>query len=100
MGNRLDLHDLLLSIAGPNVYFQAPSNINMKYPAIRYSVNKIGNTYANNIVYNQNLSYSITVISRDVEDSIVDEISKLPTCSFDRQYISDNLYHTVFNIYY
>lgn len=98
MGSRLDLHNLLLSIGGPNVYYQAPTS--MIYPAIQYSKNRIENNHANNIVYNQNVSYSITVISRTVDDEIVSKISKLPKCKFDRGFIKDNLHHNIFNMYY
>ena len=98
MGNRLKLHALLLTIAGPNVYYKAPSV--MIYPAIKYERNKIENKHADDSVYYQKTSYSITVISKIVDDDIVDKISRLPQCSFDRQYVADNLYHNVFNMYY
>lgn len=100
MNSRLDLHNLLLSIAGPNVYYQAPNNLVMKYPAIVYSKSKLNNKYADDSVYYQKTSYSITVISKVVDDLIVDRISKLPGCSFDREFIANNLYHDVFNMHY
>lgn len=98
MGSRLGLHNLLLSIGGPNVYYQAPSS--MVYPAIKYEIKNIENTHANDSVYYQKKLYSITVISRTVDDNIVSKISMLPLCLFDRYYVSDNLHHTVFNLYY
>ena len=100
MHNRLSLHELLISIAGPNVYYQAPNNLGMKYPAIKYEKNKITNKYADDSVYHQKKSYSITVISKTIDDDIVEKISKLPQCSFDRHFIVDNLHHDVFNMYY
>jgi len=100
MDNRLELHELLLTLGGPNVYYQSPSNLLMKYPAIKYTKNRIENIHANDLVYNQNTEYSITVMSKSVDDNIVDKISKLPKCSFDRSYVSDSIYHTVFNMYY
>ena len=100
MGNRLDLHNLLLSIGGPNVYYQAPSTGSMNYPAIVYSIKKMENKHANDLVYCQDISYSISVMSRDADCDIVSTISKLPKCSFDRRYVADNIYHTNFNIYY
>jgi hypothetical protein len=72
----------------------------MKYPAIKYELKKIENDHANDSVYTQNRSYTITVISSIVDDQIVDKISNLPKCSFDRRFISDGLYHTIFNMYY
>ena len=100
MGSRLELHDLLLSIGGPNVYYQVPSNMILTYPAIMYSIDQIENRHADDLVYNQEKSYSITVMSKDADYDVVDTISKLPKCRYDRQYIVDNIYHTVFIMYY
>ena len=100
MNKRIDLHNLLLELAGPNVYYQIPSNMKMKYPAVKYERGKIDNNHADNIVYSQNTSYTITVISKNPDEPIVEKISKIPTCEYDRDYIIDNLYHTVFKIYY
>jgi hypothetical protein len=63
-------------------------------------MNKIENDHANDLVYHQERSYSITVMSKDVDCNIIDDISRLPKCSYDRQYIVDNIYHTIFNMYY
>ena len=100
MNNRIDLHNLLLELAGPNVYYQIPSNMKMKYNAVKYERGRIDNNHADNIVYSQNTSYTITVISKNPDEPIVEKISKIPTCEYDRDYIIDNLYHTVFKIYY
>ena len=100
MNKRIDLHNLLLKLAGPNVYYQIPSNMKMKYPAVKYERGRIDNNHADNIVYSQNTSYNITVISKNPDEPIVEKISKIPTCEYDRDYIIDNLYHTVFKIYY
>ena len=100
MNNRIDLHNLLLELAGPNVYYQIPSNMKMKYPAVKYERGRIDNKHADNIVYSQNTSYTITVISTDADEPIVEKISKIPTCEYDRDYIIDKLYHTVVKIYY
>ena len=100
MNNRIDLHNLLLKLAGPNVYYQIPSNMKMKYPAVKYEREKIENNHADNMVYSQNTFYTITVISKDPDEPIVEKISKIPTCEYDRGYMIDNLYHTVFKIYY
>ena len=107
MSKRLELHDILCEIVNitepdgdRHVYFQPPESIKMKYPAIRYSLSNIGNRFANDSVYNQSNSYELIVIDKNPDSEIVDKISKLVFCSFNRSYISDNLNHFVFTIYY
>jgi len=72
----------------------------MVYPAIVYSRNDIINSFADDKVYNQTHSYQLTVIDEDPDSEIVQNVSKLPTCRFDRHYESDNLNHDVFVINY
>lgn len=101
MGSRLKLQALLEEILGTrNVYYQPPASVQMKYPAIVYSRNTIRNSHANNSVYKQDTSYSLTVIDKDPDSEIVGRISKLPKCSFDRHFESDNLNHDVFTLYF
>lgn len=100
MSNRLKLHNLLLSIGGPNVYYQTPSDMVLKYPCIKYNRDKIDNKHADDSVYMQNEMYTITVIDKNCDSEIVNQLSKLIKCTFDRSYVSDNLNHTVFNLYY
>lgn len=101
MANRLDLHEILCDILGTrNVYYQPPESVKMTYPAIVYSRNRIENTFANDNVYSQNHSYQVTVIDKDPDSEIVERVSKLPLCSFDRHFISDNLNHDSFTLYF
>jgi hypothetical protein len=101
MASRLELQILLEDILGShNVYFQPPASIEMHYPAIVYSRSNIVNEHANDEVYMQNKSYEITVIDEDPDGEIVDRISRLPHCQFDRHFKSDNLNHDVFTLYF
>lgn len=98
--DRLELHELLCELLGSrNVYFQPPESVKMKYPAIRYSRNRIENTSADNIVYKQDVSYTITVIDRDPDSEIVERVSTIPRIIYDRSYVADNLNHDVFRLY-
>lgn len=100
MNDRLALHELLCKKLGSrNVYFQPPESVKMKYPAIRYSRNRIENTSADNIVYKQAVSYTITVIDRDPDSAIVERVSTIPRIMYDRSYIADNLNHDVFRLF-
>lgn len=101
MDSRLELHEILCDILGSrHVYFQPPSSVKMVYPAIVYSRNSISNDFANNLVYKQSLGYTVTVIDEDPDSDVVEKISRLPMCRFDRHFTSDNLNHDVFTIYY
>lgn len=101
MGNRLDLQALLEELLGSeNVYYQPPASVRMSYPAIVYSRKTIDNTSANNAAYMQSSSYEITVIDKNPDSEFVTKVSKLPLCRHDRQFISDNLYHDAFTLYY
>lgn len=83
-----------------NVYYNPPESVRMNYPAIVFMRSKINNTFANNTVYRQTYPYEVTVITYDPDDSIIYKVSRLPMCSFDRSFISDNLYHSVFTLNY
>ena len=99
--NREELHDLLVEVLGNNhVYFDPPEGIKMKYPAIVYFRSNIDNMSANNSVYMQSYFYELTVIDSDPDSEIVKQISKLPTCRFNRHFTSDNLNHDVFTLFY
>ena len=100
--NRLKLHKKLCEILGSrNVYFQPPASVTMQYPAIVYNLKDIDPKHANNLVYTRFFCYAITVIDRNPDSEIVDEISQLPMCSMDRpSYASDGLNHFVFTLYY
>ena len=101
MNNRIELQSLLEDVLGSRqVYFQPPANVTMKYPAIVYSRNRIDNTHANDEIYKQEISYSITVIDQNPDSEIVAKVSRLPMCRFDRHYKSDNLNHDVFTLYF
>lgn len=101
MDRRLELHEILCEILGSrNVYFQPPSSVTMKYPAIRYSTRTIENRFADNGVYTQSRSYEVMVIDRDPDSAIAEKVSLFPTSRFDRSYTSDNLNHFVFTLYY
>jgi hypothetical protein len=97
MPSRLELQTLLEEILGSrNVYFQPPESVKMKYPAIVYSLKDIDNTFANDRVYLSKRKYLITVIDEDPDSKIVEKVSQLPTCRFNRHFESDNLNHDVF----
>ena len=101
MANRLDLQAELEELLGSrNVYFQPPASVRINYPAIVYTRSDVNNTFADDSVYMQSHFYEVTVIDEDPDSKIVEAVSKLPTCRFNRHFTSENLNHDTFIIYY
>ena len=72
----------------------------MEYPCIRYTKRKPGTKKADDITYSQINSYEIIVISKKPDHPVINELLKLPYCSWERWYVSDNLNHDVLTLYY
>lgn len=101
MAPRVDLQTLLEQILGSgNVYFQPPSNISMKYDCIVYKRSRIETNFADNKPYGHKKRYEVTLISRNPDNAVVDQIAALPQCSHDRFFTADNLNHDVFTLYF
>ena len=83
-----------------NVYYNPPASVRMNYPAIVFSRSKIEKRNANNKTYIQNNRYEVTVIDRDPDCKYIENILRLPMCAFDRHFVSDNLHHNTFTLYY
>ena len=100
MDRRAELGKIFREILGNgNVYFQPPSNTQMRYPAIRCERSEMAIKHADNGNYNRRIRYTVTVIDSDPDSEIVNRVSMLPYCYFDRHYVQDNLNHDVFEIY-
>ena len=101
MANRASLHEELVERFGsPNVYFQPPESRKMKYPAIRYNKAKIESVNAGDKLYFKNTRYEVIVISRTPDHPVINRILELPHCVHDRTYITENLYHDTFTLYW
>lgn len=96
---RLELHNLLLTFC-PNVYFQPPANVKMVYPAIVYARDRIDAQHAGNLPYRRTKRYEVTVIDRDPDSPIPDKISGLQSAGFSRHFVTENLNHDVFTLYF
>jgi len=55
---------------------------------------------ADDRVYNFTNGYMITIIDPNPDSYIPERLLELSMCTFDRHFVANNLYHTVFNIYY
>ena len=101
MSSRLDLQTKLEELPGiSNVYYNPPESMKMNYDAIRYKKINIKSEFANDSAYSLRDCYEIIVISRTPDHQAVKELLRLPYCSYERSYKSDNLYHDVLTLYY
>ena len=98
---RLELHEILENIPGvKRAYYQPPEDIRMVYPCIRYERSNAITEFANNLPYRFTMRYTVMVIDLDPDSRIIEEVAKLPMCTFDRAYSADNLNHSVFTLYF
>jgi hypothetical protein len=99
MGQRLELHQLLETFVD-NVYFQPPTNIQLKYPCIIYHRDWAETKFADDIPYNHRIRYMIMVIDPNPDSTIPAKVAEMPLSLFNRFYTADNLNHDVFNVYF
>jgi hypothetical protein len=102
MDNRLLLHDKLISLVGTsNVYFQPPTSVLISYPCVIYNIGNGEAMYSNNKLYNYTHRYDLIFIYKKPTTDIIEKvIGELPMCSLSRTYISDNLNHYAFSVYF
>lgn len=100
MQSRISLQKKLKEILGnDNVYYVAPSVV--KYPCIIYDRSTYDTKYADNEKYKKLVHYTVQLITKQADsEALIDKLLDLDYCSFNRQYVSDNLYHCVFDLYY
>lgn len=83
-----------------NIYYQPPSGHLIKYPCIIYGEVKLDVKYADNTPYSYKKQYTVKHIFKDQTKDLIEKFIKIQYCSFKDTYISDNLRHDVYNIYY
>lgn len=106
MANRFELDDILADIiditesdGDRHIYFNPPPSVQMRYPAIKYSLSNVNTDFANNSVYITKPSYEVILIDEESDTQYLRPILQIPCCRFNRFYIADNLNHWVFTIY-
>lgn len=102
MGDRLSLHNKLVEILNSkNAYYQPPANVNLVYPCVIYNQNAGDIKKANNKLYKYTRKYEVTFIFKSSNDDIT--LTMLDTfkyCTEGPMFITDNLYHYTFELYY
>lgn len=100
MKSRLELSKILNTLAD-HVYYQPTTGTKIQYPCIIYERASGVDEFADNRTYLYTKSYNITVVDKNPDSEIPDKVQKaFQMCTFDRHYVSDNLHHDVFIIYF
>lgn len=98
---RSELNDRLEKILGSDqVHFQPGPSVSMTYPAIVYERDDEYRTHADNLPYHFMMRYSVTVIDRNPDSPVLDQLRMLPLSAFSRHFKADGLNHDVFTIYF
>lgn len=104
---RLDLDAEFREVLGSNnVYHQPPANIHMSYPCIVYEENPDEDLHADNDIFMTYHNWSVTLIrnytNRDETKKLVDKIKShfKPYIRVNQHFVTDNLIHDVFKLYY
>lgn len=101
MDRRLKLQsDLVEILDSDSVYFQPPENTKIQYPCIMYEWNYIETQWADNKPHRLSRRYTVTVIDRNPDSEIPEKVAALPLCVYDRYFVSDNLHHHVFRLFF
>lgn len=99
MDRRPEFQDILEAIC-PTVYFQPPEDMKMVYPCIVYQRDPGSTKFANNLPYNYEQQYQVTLISRDPDDPLKEQLVRLRKTRHARFFVAYNLNHDVFSIFF
>lgn len=84
-----------------HTYFEPPESIRMTYDAVVYERAMPNVRRADNRSYSIRDGYKVTVISRDAETPLPRMLQEhFERCAPERPFVTDNLYHFPFTIYY
>ena len=99
---RAEFRDKLREFIGSdNTYFCPPETVKMTYPCVVYTPESPFVRRANNSPYKFQNAYSVTFISKDPEWIKPEEVlNAFKFCHWEREFISDQLKHWVFRIFY
>jgi hypothetical protein len=102
MKTRLELHEELCDLLGSrHVYFQPPESLKLEYPCFVYSRNADFVHRANNQPYLYEHNYQLMYITDDPETEMpIRVLRRFQKCRSGGPFVSDNLNHFPFDIYY
>lgn len=101
MADRVELQRKLEELLGSrNVYFQPPESIKLNYPCIVYNLSGVSTKHADDRLYKADKSYTVTLMHKNPDNDIFDKLLNFPKSRFDRSFVSDNINHYTFTIFY
>lgn len=102
MSNRDEFDRKLREVLGSNsTYFQPPESVKLKYPCFVYEFSRDDVKRANDKAYLTYTGYDVTVITKDPDITFKEELKEAFThCEWIRAFISDNLNHNIYKIYF
>lgn len=102
MARRLKLQAELEELLGTrNVYFQPPESKKLTYDCIIYNRSNIDGRNADNKKYTLSDRYDVMLIYRNPDSELPHKmLERFTYCSHSRHFVTDNLYHDVFTLYY
>lgn len=101
--DRLEFHQILKDLLpepDQNVYFQPPATLTMEYPCIVYQRDYATTQFANNGPYSHTKRYQVSYISKKPDSDVYDKLAALPLSLFLRFFVSNNLNHDIFIVYF
>lgn len=97
--SRMRVHNILNEVAD-NVYFQRPSNTQLKLPYIVYNLSSAVSTMADNELYKRSLMFNITVVTKDPDDELPSKVHKaLKNAEWTNTIVVDRTYNHYFQMY-
>ena len=100
MATRLEIQKMLEDFLGSReVYYQTPASIRMTYPAIVYDRATYNTRPADDRIYIVHPMYTVTIMYLDPDSDLPSRMLEEFRCRNSRHYVSDNLYHDVFELF-
>lgn len=94
-----ELQTVLEETDAQKVYSQPPSTL--EFPCIVFENDRPSDVvHADNIKYVLKKGYTVTVIAREPDSPLPDQVEALPHCTFDRRFKTGGLYHTVYQLFF
>lgn len=98
---RLEIQSIFENMLGSrNVYYQPPASIKINYPAIIYSLESMTNDHASNGVYLTKKAYKVIYVDSNPDNEMVSVLNNVIHSTFNSHYVSDNLNHYAYTIYF